>query len=225
MHVSVQLKRIDGPDPPYDHNSMLAAAVYEALRANDSKLSERIHSSPKPSPFVLSEIFPFNRADDEFWFRLASPDNHLARTLASSIFAAGKIEIGDVRFEVTGAQGRPTPTEIPTPFEIHTLSPIYIRDRESSDSLVKDNCDYLQVITEVINHQLQTAADLPGTLSVMNADLGEVRKRTIADRTVLAQKGHFWLDGDPREVAWVLDYGIGQSRAMGFGLVVGGNNP
>lgn len=225
MHVSVQLTRTDGPDPPYDHNAMLSAAVYEALRAHDSGLSEEIHSSPKPSPFALSEIYPFSRDTDQFWFRLASPDDHLARTLASAVFAAGNLNVGKTRFEVTGAEGRPTPDEIATPYEIHTLSPIYIRDRDSSDSLVKDNCDYTQVVTEVLNHQLQTATDLSGTLSVMNQDLGEVRKRTIADGTILAQKGHFWLDGDPREIAWVLDYGIGQSRALGFGLVVGGNNP
>lgn len=225
MHVSVQLTREDGPDPPYDHNAMLSAAVYEALRAHDSELSKQIHSSPKPSPFALSEIYPFNGGADEFWFRLASPDNHLARTLSSAVFGAGKLTIGKTSFQVSGVEGRPTPDGIAPPYEVHTLSPIYIRDRNSSDSLIKDNCDYPHVVTEVLNHHLQTAADMQGTLSVMNEDLGEVRKRTIGDGTILAQKGHFWLDGDPREIAWVLDYGIGQSRALGFGLVVGGDNP
>lgn len=220
MQITIRLQQQSPKSVSYNHNFSLGSALYEALRAFHPDVARELHDSHDRAKFAVGEIYHHPRFRGEASFRVASPDERLLRMIAGSLVSCGKMQIGQSAYVVKGAEAHPTPTELPAPLGVHTLSPVLIRDRESPQSLVMDNCPYPDVLASAINHDVRKLTGREGSVSVLRMDKLQVRKRTLAGRTVMAQKGTFWLDGDPRDLAHVLDHGIGQSTALGFGLVV-----
>ncbi len=219
MQMTIRLRQASDRSASYDHNFVLASAVNEAMRAHHADLSRQLHESRDRSPIAIGEIYHLAARRGEASFRIASPDERLLRLVGGALVTTGKMQVGPAQYVVIGADAHP-PFEPFAPMGVHTLSPVYIRDRESSQSLLHDNCDYPRVLADVINHDVRRASGRDGSVRVLNMTKLEVRKRTLAGRTVMGQKGTFWLDGDPRDLAHVLDWGVGHSTALGFGLVV-----
>lgn len=220
MQLTVRLRQQTPRSAAYDHNFHLGASVYEALRAFHPDLSRQIHESPERAKLAIGEIYHLPHRRGEATFRVASPDERLLRLLGGSLVATGKLHVGQAVYVVTAAEAHPTP-EPAAPAGVHTLSPIFVRAKgEDRRSLVHDNCDYASVLSDVINHDVRRATGREGTVRVLRMEKLDVRKRTLAGRTVMAQKGTFWLDGDARDIQHVLDWGIGHSTALGFGMVV-----
>lgn len=221
IQATVRLAQATGRSAAYDHNYALGSAINESMRAFHPELSREMHRSPERSKYAVSEIYHVPHRRGEAWFRIASPDERLLRLIGGALVATGKMQVGAAQYVVEGVDAHPV--DIPVaPLGVHTLSPIWIRDRDSPRSLVHDNCEYPKVLAEVINHDVKRATGRTGTVTVPNMGMLEVRKRTLAARTVMAQKGTFWLDAaDARDLVHVLDWGVGHSTAMGFGMVVG----
>lgn len=70
IHVSVKLTRVDGPDPPYDHNFLLGSAVYKRLKETSDEAADVLHDSHARSAYVLSEIHWVRGKVKEESFRL-----------------------------------------------------------------------------------------------------------------------------------------------------------
>lgn len=219
MQMTVRLQQQSSRSASYDHNYHLGSAIYEALRAFHPELSREIHASSARSKFAVGEIYHVPHRRGEASFRIASPDERLLRLVSGALIATGKLDIGGSTYFIAGADAHPT-TQRLAPMGVHTLSPILIRAREGNQSLVHDNCDYPKVLADVINHDVKRATGREGTIRVLRMEKLDVRKRRLADRTVLAQKGTFWLDGDAADIAHVFDWGVGHSTGLGFGLVV-----
>jgi CRISPR-associated endoribonuclease Cas6 len=220
MQMSVRIQQQTPRSVSYDHNYPLGSAMYEALRAFHPDLAREMHQSPERAKLAVGEIYHLPRQRGEAVFRVSSPDERLLRLLGGALVATGKLHVGQAVYAVEGTQVHPTP-DLAAPTGVHTLSPVLIRGRgEDRRSLVHDNCEYTKVLAEVINHDVKRATGREGTVQVLRMDKLDVRKRTLAGRTVMAQKGTFWLDGDSRDLQHVLDWGIGHSTGLGFGMVV-----
>ncbi len=219
MQMTIRLRQESRTSVSYDHNYSLSAAINEAMRAFHPEFSRELHRSPERAKYAVGEIYHLAHARGEASFRIASPDERLLRMLAGALVSTGKMQVGKSEYLVTGTEAHAAP-ETCAPAGIHTLSPILIRDPDSPQSLVMDNCSYATVLASVINHDIHKITGRKGTVSVLNQAKLEVRKRTLAGRTVMAQKGTFWLDGAAEDIAHVFEWGVGQSTALGFGLVV-----
>lgn len=220
MQMTVRLTQSSPRSASYDHNYPLSAAINEAMRAHHADFSRKLHESRERSPLAIGEIYHLAHARGEASFRIASPDERLLRLVAGALVTTGKMQVGPAQYLVMGADAHPTVDPI-APLGVHTLSPVLIKSKDSPLSLVHDNCDYPRVLADVINHDVKRATGRDGTIRVLNMTKLEVRKRTLAGRTVMAQKGTFWLDGDARDIQHALDWGVGHSTALGFGMVVG----
>jgi CRISPR-associated endoribonuclease Cas6 len=220
MQMTVELRQESERPVDYDHNYRLAASIFEAIRAFHPEAGRAMHASRERSKLAIGEIYHLPRAKYEASFRIASPDEHLLRLVGGALVAVGKLQVGKATYVVRGTEMHAT-GELPPPVGLHTLSPILIRGRDSPLSLVHDNCDYPTVLAEVINYDIKRATGRAGSVRVVNMGKLEVRKRSLAGRTVMAQKGTFWLDAaDGRDLGHVLDWGVGHSTGMGFGMVV-----
>lgn len=219
MQMTIHLRQETPRSVSYDHNYSLGSAIYEAMRGFQADVARALHESTDRAKLAVGEVYHHARRRGEASFRVASPDERLLRVVSASLMACGRMQVGQSTYAVTGALAHPSPDPL-APLGLHTLSPVYIKDRESPRSLVHDNCDYSTVLASVVNRDVKRATGRDGSVSVLRMEKLEVRKRTLAGRTIMAQKGTFWLDGDPRDLAHVLDWGVGQSTALGFGLVV-----
>lgn len=218
--VSVRISQTSDRSVSYDHNYSLGSAINEAMRANHADLWREVHKSAERSKYAVGEIYHLPHRRGEATFRVSSPDERLVRLIGGALVSTGKMQIGQSQYAVQGVDTHSDPDPV-APFGVHTLSPILVRGRDSPLSLVHDNCDYPRVLADVINHDIQRVAGRPGSVKVLNMTDLAVRKRSLAGRTVMAQKGTFWLDsGDGRDLKHVLEWGIGHSTALGFGLVV-----
>jgi len=208
---------LSGPNPAYDHNFMLGSAVYAMLKENSKEASDVFHDSPYRSPYVLSEIHGVTGKKGEFWFRLGTSSEAVARIAGKALTPATEISVGDSRFQVNGIVME---EPIVRPGEYVTLSPILLRDRETGQSIVHDTPDYKNILEEAINRQIKNHLKKEGTIKVVHFEPQAVRKRKIKERTVLAQKGRILLDGDDEQLSFLVNHGIGSSPALGFGMII-----
>jgi len=217
VHVTVRLRRVEGPDPPYDHNFLLGSAVYHMLRERDSEASAVLHDSPHRTGYVLSEIHRVRGKPHEAWFRIGTSNETVARLLGEALAPGTKFTIGPTRFDVTGLEME---EPIVRPGEFVTLSPILLTDKETGKSLVHDADGYEKILEEAINAQVRNNLKTAGNVRVLHVEPQGVRKRRIKERAVLAQKARLLLEGPDEELRFLVNHGIGRSPALGFGMVV-----
>lgn len=217
MHVTVQLRRIEGRDPPYDHNFLLGSAIYNLLREYSDVASDVLHDSPYRTAYVLSEIHRVTGKPKEAWFRIGTSSEAVARNIEKALVPGTRMSIGKTVFQVTGLTME---GPVVRPGEFVTLSPILLTDKETGKSLVHDSNGYQKILEEAINSQVRNNLKTAGNVRVLFVEPQGVRKRTIKERTVLAQKARLLLDGPEEELRFLVDHGIGSSPALGFGMVV-----
>ena len=208
---------MSGPNPDYDHNFMLGSAVYKLLKESSEEASTALHDSPYRSPYVLSEIHGVKGKPGEWWFRLGTSNNAVARIAGKALTPSTEITVGKSRFQITGIVME---EPLVRPGEYVTLSPILLRDKESGKSIVHDSPNYPETLEKAINLQIKNYLKKEGTIKVVHFEPQAVRKRKIKERTVLAQKGRMLLDGDDEQLSFIVNHGIGSSPALGFGMVV-----
>lgn len=217
MHVTVQLTRKEGPDPPYDHNFLLGSAVYQRLKKTSDKAADILHDSHERSAYVLSEIHRVSGKPKEAWFRMGTSNTAVVNLLVQAFAPGTELRIGKSRFRVREAH-----VEEPTvrPGQFVTLSPILLEDPGSHRSLVHDSEGYHASLQQAINAQIDNHLGEAGSVSVMQIVPQAVRKRTIDGGTFLAQKARLTLQGVPEHLSFLVNHGIGNSPALGFGMVV-----
>lgn len=217
MHVSVQLTRTDGPDPPYDHNFKLGSAVYQRLQKTSDKAADALHDSHERSAYVVSEIHKVKGLDDEAWFRVGT-SNQAVTNLLTQAFQPGEVlRVGPTSFEVRELQVDEPPARSGAFF---TISPILLHEEASHRSIVHDSGDYHAILQRAINGQIQNHMDEPSSVSLRRVVPQAVRKRTIDGSTHLAQKAQLHLAGGEEHLRFLLNHGIGASPALGFGMVM-----
>ncbi len=217
VHLIVRLTRLEGKDPPYDHNFLLGSAVYHLLQAQSEEVSKAVHDSPYRSAYVLSEVHRVTGRPREAWFRAGTGHHVIAGHLAKALAPGTIFEIGPATFQTRGLD-----LEEPsaTPGEYVTLSPILLRDKDTGRSLVHDFPRYPAILETAANVQVKNYLHREGTIRIGHFEPQAVRRRTIAGRTVLAQKGRFLAEGTEDELRLLIDQGIGLSPALGFGMVL-----
>ncbi len=221
IHITVQLTKMEGPDPPYDHNFMLGSAVYSLLKEHAEDAADALHDSPYRSAYVLSEVHRVRGKPKEAWFRLGTSSDAVVKIAGRALTPSTHIRVGGTLFQITGLH---IEEPVVRPGEYVTLSPILLKDRENGQSLVHDSPGYVESLASAINHQVRNYLKKEGTVKVVHFEPQAVRKRTIKERTVLAQKGRMILDGGEEELRLLVNHGIGLSPALGFGMVVGVND-
>ncbi|MEW5937356.1 MAG: CRISPR-associated endoribonuclease Cas6 [Candidatus Thermoplasmatota archaeon] len=219
MHLTFQLNRIEGKDPPYDHNFLLGSALYRKLQEASEEAATAAHDSPYRSPYVLSEIHRVRGKPREAWFRMGTTHESLVRAIGKALAPGTNVQVGPTLFQVTGILME---EPVARPGEYVTLSPILLRDEENGQSIVHDTpgTDYKQILEDAVNTQVKNYLKKEGTVKVIHFEPQAVRKRRIKDRTVLAQKGRMLLDGEEEQLRLLVNHGIGSSPALGFGMVV-----
>lgn len=231
MHVTVRLKRTGGKDAAYDHNFHLGSAVYTLLKENGDGAAEALHESHYRSAYVLSEIHRVGGKPGEAWFRVGSSNKAVIQAIAKALPVSKIIPIKnrDWKSEYT-VTGHLMKDPIIRPGEFVTLSPILLRDKEAGKSIVYDTPNYRETLEAAMNLQVRNYMKVEGTVKVIHFEPSGsdeahgVRKRTIKERTVLAQKGRMLLDGPEEQLRFLVDHGVGLSPALGFGMVVGVND-
>jgi len=217
MHVTVRLQRTGGKDASYDHNFHLGSAVYTLLKENGDGAAEALHESHYRSAYVLSEIHRVGGKPGEAWFRVGTANETVLRIVSKALTPSIKLHVGGTEFMITGLQ---IEEPIVRPGEFVTLSPILLRDRETGKSIVHDTPGYKETLEAAMNSQVRNYMKVEGTVKVIHFEPQAVRKRTIKERTVLAQKGRMLLDGEEGQLRFLVNHGIGRSPALGFGMVV-----
>lgn len=217
MHLCVRLSLVEGPRVPYDHNFLLGSAVYRHLRELSDDVSGPLHNSPYRSPYVLSEIHHVPDKAKEAWFRLGTSSEIVAELFGKAIAPGKPLRVGPSLFQVKSLRLEDV---VVRPGEYVTLSPILLRDKETSQSLVHDSPGYQEILQSAINRQVGNYLEGRGSVKVLHLEQQAVRKRTIEDRTFLAQKARLILDGEMEELRFLVDHGIGASPALGFGMVI-----
>lgn len=217
MHVSVQLARTDGPDPPYDHNFMLGSAVYQRLQKASDEAADAIHGSHQRSPFVVSEIHRVRGKPEEAWFRVGTSNQAVINLLTGAFTPGERLTVGPTTFEV-----RELSVDEPKarPGLFFTISPILLHEEDSHRSIVHDSGNYEVDLQAAINAQIQNNLDETSTVAVRRVVPQAVRKRTINDGTYLAQKAQIHLSGSHEHLRFLLNHGIGSNPALGFGMVM-----
>jgi len=216
-HLLVRLTSLEGGDPPYDHNFLLGSAVYHLLRERSHEASTVLHDSPHRSGYVLSEVHRVSGKSGEAWFRAGTSNGTVVRLLGGALAPGTKLAVGPALFKVTGLDME---EPIVRPGEFVTLSPILLMDKETGKSLVHDVDGYPRILEDAINAQVKHNLKTQGDVRVLNVEPQGVRRRTIKERTVLAQKARLILDGPMEELQFLVNHGIGRSPALGFGMVV-----
>lgn len=102
MHITIHMNRMDGPDPPYDHNFLLGSAVYTMLREASGDAATAVHDSPYRSAYVLSEVYRVRGRPKEAWFRMGTSSGALLRLAGKALSPGTDIQIGPTLFRVTG---------------------------------------------------------------------------------------------------------------------------
>lgn len=217
MHVSVKLTRVDGPDPPYDHNFLLGSAVYNRLKDSSEEAADILHDSHERSAFVVSEIHRVPGMAKEAWFRVGSSNQSVTRLMTEAFRPGEKLRIGPSTFEL-----RELEVDEPNvrPGRFFTISPILLHEQDSNRSIVHDSDDYHGTLQSAINGQIQNNLDETSSVSLRRVEPQAVRKRTIADSTYLAQKARLHLSGTEEHLRFLVNHGIGASPALGFGMVM-----
>jgi CRISPR-associated endoribonuclease Cas6 len=217
MHVTVRLQRTGGKDASYDHNFHLGSAVYTLLKENGDGAAEVLHESHYRSAYVLSEIHRVSGKPTEAWFRVGTANETVLRIVSKALTPSIKLHVGGTEFMITGLQ---IEEPIVRPGEFVTLSPILLRDKETGKSIVHDTPNYKETLEAAMNSQIMNYMKVEGTVKVIHFEPQAVRKRTIKEKTVLAQKGRMLLDGEEEQLRFLVDHGVGLSPALGFGMVV-----
>lgn len=217
VHFTLGITRIEGKDPPYDHNYLLGSAVYHLLNAHSEQASKILHDSPYRTAYVLSEIYRVSGKESESWFRLGTGDKRISVLLAKAMTPGASFKVGQTTFMIHHVTLN-TPSA--QPGEYITLSPVLLKDRETGRSVIHDSPHYLEVLQSAANAQVKKYLKKSGTVRILRFEALGVRKRTIDGRIVLAQKGRFLMEGQEDELMMLIDYGIGLSPALGFGMVV-----
>lgn len=217
MHLIVQLKRTEGPDPPYDHNFLLGSAVYHLLREHSIVASDSLHNSPYRTAYVLSEIHRVTGKPREAWFRVGTSSEAVARNIGKALTPGTNMNVGKTVFQITGLLNE---EPIIRPGEFVTLSPILLIDKTTGQSLVQDANGYDRILEDAINTQIRNNLKTMGNVRVLHVEPQGVRRRTVKKRTVLAQKARLLLNGPEEELRFLVDHGVGRSPALGFGMIV-----
>lgn len=216
-HLTVHLVRIEGRDPPYDHNYLLGGAVYHQLNEFSAEAAKVLHDSTARTSYVLSEIYRVTGNTEEAWFRIGTGYEKVLEIAERAMTEGTTIRIGETVFRVMNVSIWNSP--IPAG-EFLTLSPILLKDTKTGLSIVYDSENYESVLGQAANSQIWNYLKKKGSVNIKHFENLGVRKRTIKGRTVLAQKGRFLLEGPEEELRFLVDYGVGLSPALGFGMVV-----
>lgn len=217
IHVSVKLTRVDGPDPPYDHNFLLGSAVYNRLKATSDEAADVLHDSHERSAYVVSEIHRVPGKPKEAWFRVGTSNQSVTRLMTEAFRPGEKLRIGPATFELRELQ-----VDEPNvrPGRFFTISPILLREEDSNQSIVHDSGGYHGILQSAINGQIQNNMGETSSISLRRIEPQAVRKRTIGDSTYLAQKARLHLSGTEDHLRFLVNHGIGASPALGFGMVM-----
>lgn len=157
----------------------------------------------------------------EFWFRVGTVFEKTANLVKLAFQHAQKIKIRDTFFDVNGIKIDYPGRELIEPIALVTLSPILLYNRDNRRKcILVDDTDFPKYVQDAINHQIKNARGSDGTVSVLRIEAQGVRKRTIKERTVLANKCRLWLEGSSEDLKHVVDSGIGNSPGLGFGMVI-----
>jgi len=218
VHITVQLRRTEGRDPPYDHNFLLGSAVYHLLQEHSDEVSDVLHDSPYRSAYVLSEIHRVTGKPNESWFRVGTSNEAVAKNIEKALVPGTQMNIGKTVFRITGILME---EPVVRPGEYVTLSPILLLDKKTGKSLVYDSNSYQKILEEGINAQIKNNLKTKGEVRLLHIEPQGVRRRTIRERIVLAQKARLLLDGPEDELRFLVNHGIGRSPSLGFGMVVG----
>jgi len=217
MHITVQLQRTGGKDASYDHNFHLGSAVYTLLKETSDEAAGILHESYYRSAYVLSEIHRVRGKSNEAWFRVGTSNETVLRIISKALAPSLKLHVGGTEYLITGLQ---IEEPVVRPGEFVTLSPILLRDKNNGQSLVHDSPGYVESLEAAMNTQIENYMKTDGTVKVIHFEPQAVRKRTIKERTVLAQKGRMLLDGEEEQLRFLVNQGVGLSPALGFGMVV-----
>ena len=216
-HLTVHLARIEGRDPPYDHNYLLGGAVYRLLNEFSVDGAKVLHDSTFRTSYVLSEIYRVTGKVGESWFRIGTGYEKVLKIAEKAIAVGTFMRIGGTVFQISK-------TSIWNPSihsgEFITLSPILLKDKNTGLSVVNDSEGYESTLELAVNSQISNYLKKDGTVNIKHFENLGVRKRTIKGRTVLAQKGRFLMVGTDEELEFLVDYGVGLSPALGFGMIV-----
>ncbi len=214
---------MSGPNPDYDHNFMLGSTVYRLLKEHSEEASNVLHDSPYRSLYVLSEIHGVKGKPGEWWFRIGTSSVAVARIIEKALAPSIELSIGRSHFQITEIM---IEEPLSVPGEYITLSPILLRDNRGGQSIVSDSSDYARILERAINLQVENYLNKDGTIKVLEfesqGNSKGIRKRRIKDRVVLAQKGRMLLNGDREQLKFLVDHGIGRTRALAFGMIVPG---
>lgn len=217
MHVSVQLTRTDGPDPPYDHNFKLGSAVYQRLTKASKEGADALHDSHVRSPYVVSEIHRVPGHPEEAWFRVGTSNQAVTNLLTKAVQPGEVLRVGPTTFKVRELQVEQPEARSGLYF---TISPILLHEEDSHRSIVHDSGDYHTTLQSAINGQISNHLDETSTVSLRRVVPQAVRKRTIDGGTYLSQKAQLHLEGSEEHLRFLLNHGIGASPALGFGMVM-----
>lgn len=217
MHVSVQLTRTGGPDPPYDHNFMLGSAVYQRLQKISEEAADILHDSHERSAYVVSEIHRVPGQPKEAWFRVGTSNQSVVRLITEAFRPGETLRIGPSTFQLRELEVEEPPVR---PGRFFTISPILLREEDSNRSIVHDSDDYHGTLQSAINGQIQNNLGETSSVSVRRVEPQAVRKRTIDGGTYLAQKARVHLNGSEDHLRFLVNHGIGASPALGFGMVM-----
>ena len=217
IHITVNLTKTDGRNPPYDHNFLLGSAVYDLLRRDSKEASTVLHDAPGRSAYVLSEIHGVRGKKGEFWFRVGTSSPGVIDLITKALKPGIIINIGETSFSIN--ELRVDEPEV-RPGQFITISPILLRDKETKQSIVCDSKDYHNVLQTAINAQIHNNLKETSTVSVMHVTPKGVRKRTISGRTYLSQKALINLNGSEKHLRFLVNHGIGRSPSLAFGMIV-----
>ncbi|MDA8055318.1 MAG: hypothetical protein M0Z77_06680 [Thermoplasmatales archaeon] len=216
-HFTVYLSNESKNTLPYDHNYLLGSAIYKLLKDMSEDAAKILHDAPYRTSYVISEIYRVSGKRGESWFRVGSGNGKVLELLEESMKLGTKIQIGSTVFEVHGIKKHSFSLR---PGEYLTLSPILLRDRNTGLSIVHDHPNYVSILQSAINAEVNKYLKKEGSIQIHHFESQAVRKRKIGTRTVLAEKGRFLMSGSVDELKLLVDYGVGLSPALGFGMIV-----
>ncbi len=221
MRLTIRVSLKSGKTAPYDHNYLLASAFLAVLKEHDPELSSILHDNLQTSSYVISEMYPARGEPALYYFCVGSSNDKLLELIDAAFRPGIPMRIASSAFEVVDVKQEQTPNDLPSPIEVATLSPVLVKNpNDHSRCVIPSDEGYLEIINELIKVKIDRFVGPSEWCRVMRVAPRAIRQRHISGGMVLATKGHFYLEGTPSALRFILEHGLGANTAMGFGFVV-----
>ncbi|MCR8844108.1 CRISPR-associated endoribonuclease Cas6 [Paenibacillus sp. SC116] len=226
---------------PLCYRLMVVSVIKEAIRQMDEAYYTELYASnqQKPKPYTFAvHLTRFTMMEDEiqaedFRVTLSSDDYKFMLLVMGGLQRIRSLSYQSYQLQVKSLHMQKEQTITSDAIVVKTLSPLLVED-ENRKPLAPTDPHYEQHFNEVMNLIKVTSTGVPLQQPIRIQVLDSKRKvvkernREYEQSTSFANKrylfftsyqGRFLLEGNHKDLQWLLDNGAGKRKSQGFGCL------